>query len=240
MEKKIIAIALVMIMMIVVLVGCNKSEVYVDEDGNEHLLALDEEGNTMLNDNGRIVVYATEADGEIKEDKDGEPITAVIDFPTMVVGKNSVETPDYKLSLPDKWKSQDNGEFIYKENENVSIKVEILELDEYETLDNYMNDAIEAEKVFVESIKQEYDVTVEDTIEEGNITLKGHFCYYTKTKITKDDRIVYYVETINFENNGKVYKASYCCKDGSYEMVSDSINFFALIDTNLVTKENKN
>ena len=47
MEKKIIAIALVLVFMVTVFVGCSKGKKYIDDDGVEHLLHLDEEGNKI-------------------------------------------------------------------------------------------------------------------------------------------------------------------------------------------------
>ena len=108
MEKKIIAIALVLVLMVTAFVGCTKGKKFVDADGYEHLLCLDEEGNTVLNDEGKLVVYITEPDGKIREDDDGEPMTGYVAFPEQVIKGNTLETPDYKITLSDEWELQEN------------------------------------------------------------------------------------------------------------------------------------
>lgn len=237
MSKKIIAVSLAMLMMVVAFVGCTKSELYVDKDGHEHLLMLDKEGNTVLNDNGKIIVYVTEADGDIKKDNEGKPMTALIDFPEKMVKDDTVATPYYSLTLPKTWKLQEDGDFIYSENEKIRIKVEMLDLDEGLTLEDYMKKATEAGKEFSSAIEKKYNVKFTDELTKATVTEKNHSCYHSKITITKEDIVKYYVESINFKHNDKIYKISLECEENSYSELEEKIDFFSLVNINLKTKE---
>ena len=85
---RIVAVALVIVLIAVITiiqVTKDNPRKYVDDEGFEHLLYVDEEGNTVLDDEGRIVVYATDTYGDIVEDEDGEPQTNSIEFPELMV-----------------------------------------------------------------------------------------------------------------------------------------------------------
>lgn len=222
MEKKIIAISLVVVLMLTVFVGCTKGEKYIDADGNEHLLVLDEEGNTMLNDNGYVIVYATEADGDIKKDKDGEPMTALIDFPETVIRGNTLETPDYKLTLPDTWELKENGDFVYKENNNISISIlKMQELGVDDDLTSLYLEEVDKSKLFIDAIKTEYPDAEIITGEETIITMKNIKTRNIECRIYDDKNIMYYANTYYFVYGKNLYQINIVFEDMSYNETLD-------------------
>lgn len=239
MEKKIIAVALVLVLMVTAFVGCTKGKKYVDEDGNEHLLVLDKEGSTVLNDNGKIVVYATEADGDIKKDDNGEPMTALLDFPEMVVEKNTLETPYYRLTLPETWKLKEDGEFVYKENENISIS--ILKMDEVsvdDDLTSLYNRELENSNKFADALKKEYPKAEVISGEETKITMKNIKTKNIEFKIIDDSgSVMYYANTYYFIYNNTLFQICLVCDKNSY---NDTLNLENIADRCLVMKRFNN
>lgn len=234
MEKKIIAVALVLVLIATAFAGCKKGEKYVDADGYEHLLCLDEEGNTILNDEGKLVVYLTEPDGSIKEDEDGEPMTGLVAFPEQVVNGNTLETPDYKITLSDEWKLQENGKFVRKDNEKISIEIIKMGEPTKKKLQDLYNEEEKIAEGFIEIFKKEFPVIIKHT-EAGAFSLKNIEYRMLEYKMSKEENgpVLYYSNAMYFVYNEQLYQASFVCEDGSYD---EALNLYAIIDANLVMK----
>ena len=234
MEKKIIAVALILVLIATAFVGCKKGEIYVDDDGYEHLLCLDEEGNTILNDEGKLVVYLTEPDGNIKEDENGEPMTGLVAFPEQVIKGNTLETPDYKMTLSDEWKLQENGKFVRKDNEKISISIIKMGEPTKKKLQDLFNDEVKLAEGFIEIFKKEFPVIKKHT-DAGNFSLKNIEYRMLEYKMSKEENgpVLYYSNAMYFVYNEQLYQASFVCEDGSYD---EALNLYAIIDANLVMK----
>lgn len=128
MNKKIIAVSLVIIMITVFFAACGKDKGYkldVDNDGFTHAYATDAEGNTVLNDNGDIIVYQTEKNGEIARDAEGNKIENILEMPPVVLLKHGCETKDFILNFDDSWTRGEDNKYI--KNGDKAIYIEIKE-----------------------------------------------------------------------------------------------------------------
>lgn len=235
---RIVAVALVVVLIVSVAVVAfvrNAPKKYVDEDGNEHLLYI-EEGNTVLNDDGRIVVYATDVNGDKVKDENGEPMTNVIDFPQLVVKENVLETPYYKMTMPEEWKLQKNGVYVYKENEDVTFEIEQLGEHDGDIL-SYMKSRSEADNAIINGIKANFPATT--SIEEDRvITLKEIISRRVEIKVAKSEKDVYLcTNTVYFVFDNIIYKAALIYSENSYDTIQEKIDLVALLNTGLAMKD---
>lgn len=234
----IIAVAVVLIAVIaIVTITKDNPKKYVDEDGVEHLLYIDEEGNTVLTDSGNIVVYATNTDGDIVEDENGEPMTASIAFPKIVIKGNTLETPDYKLSLSEEWILNENGVFTRKENENIKIKVlKMYELDT-KSLSECFQDELKKSQAVVEMGEETYPFSEINT-NEYVVTMKNLKAYGIECKLSKEENgtVDYYSNTMYLSLNDYVYQICIVYENGSYD---GSIDFENIVDSNFTIKNIK-
>lgn len=234
MEKKIIAVALVLVFMVTVFVGCSKGKKYVDDDGYEHLLVTDKEGNTVLNEEGKMVVYLTEPDGKIREDEDGEPMTGYVAFPEQVIKGNTLETPDYKMTLSDEWKLQEDGEFVRKDNEKISIEIIKMGDPTKKGLKELFNEEAKIAEEFTKLFEKEYPVIKKHT-DSGVFSFKKIEYCMLEYKMSKEENgpVIYYSNAMYFVYNDQLYQANLSCEDGSYDK---ALNLYDIIDANLIMK----
>ena len=239
MEKKIIALALVLVLMVTCFVGCKKGEVYVDEDGIEHRLYLDEEGSTVLDDKGNMVIYAIDDKGRIVKDENGEPVTAAVAFPEKVVKGNTFETPDYKMTMPEDWVLSNNGTYTKKDNENITLKITKLGEIEAKTIDEYLANSKEDNDEVEKVLKEKYPAC-EIKYGKTQITMKNLDCMTIDVKLAKEENgpIDWYTYSICFISNEKLFKVDLIFVDNSYdETIKEDVH--NIIDANFVLKEYK-
>lgn len=241
MQKRFIAIislvvVLVSVVLAVVIVD-NKKEIYVDEAGVEHWIYRNDDGHTVLNGAGDIVVYATDANGRRQKDENGEYVTAGIEFPSQVISDNTLETPDYRLTLPKDWKLQDDGQFVLKDNKDISISIlNMGEIENTDTLDTLFEEELEMTKKLMSVLNKEYPESVLST-GFGVVTMReieGRSIEYKMMK-EKDGEIVYYANTFYFVFNNQFFQINIACENGSYD---ESIDFFKIVDECMVMKNN--
>ena len=109
MQNKIIAVICVMLMLVTLFAACGKKVIIQGKNGQEYVAMTDEEGNTVLNQSGEIVVYVTDDRGKYVTDANGERQTNAVTFPDVAIGKDKIETADYVLTVPEGWVSGRDG-----------------------------------------------------------------------------------------------------------------------------------
>lgn len=236
---RIIAVALVIVVIAVITivqVTKDNPRKFTDADGNEHLLYVDEEGNTVLNKSGGIIVYATDAAGDIVKDEDGEPVTNAIAFPEVVIEGNVLETPYYKMTMPDSWTLKENG--VYEYNENKDVTFEIVSLGAYNSdAEAYAQDEMERLQELAKQFEKEYPAS-SLTKTAGTITMKNIICRSIETVIGKTEGDVFrYGYDIYFVYNETAYVAMFNCANNSYEQIKDVIDIHEIVNQNLAMKD---
>ena len=109
MSKKIIAVLLVAtVVFMCAFAACGKNE---ENDGvyvkNEELnFVTDESGNKVLDYDGRLIVYATDKDGEKVTNSKGEYETLAQEFQP-IEDDGVVEDLGFMFEIPEGWKSTD-------------------------------------------------------------------------------------------------------------------------------------
>lgn len=245
MEKKFIAIVVAFVILITsvavgIVVYVNRKDLYVDPDGVEHWLVKDDEGNTVLNGEGDLVVYATDEKGKRQKDENGEYVTAAVDFPEKVIDGNTLETPDYRLTMPKTWELNEDGIFELKKNNKITLQVNKFELERVTPIDEYVKQSQEESNEFVDALKDVFPV-FETKEESAVITMKKLDCRIYETKMGKDkDNVEIYSLAVNFTRGLEAYQITLTCSDGSYKDLDKELNLVGILDANFVVKDYMN
>ncbi len=191
-KKIIVALAVVTILFTGIFAACKKEEkeeIYAGAD--EYNFVTDENGQRVLDEQGRFVVYATDANGEMVTDGSGENVTGVEQFEPILDGE-LFEDYGFKLAIPDGWKaSAEKGNMFENNSLKISCNIDVAEY----FYDDYVDFNKNACKVLeAEGIKS----TWEEDINFGE-NFKG-VCRIV-AKVGEEIRILYF-----FENSGNVYK----------------------------------
>lgn len=238
MEKKIIAIVSVVILLASVLTACGKVKTITLKEGQEYPLATDKEGNTIVNDDGNLVVYVTDENGKYVKDENGERATAAVTFPDQVINKNVLETPDYVMTFPEDWEIDGNGRAYKGDNDKAIVQIHNLgSLKEGETFDTVIKSMTEGDENSVSQIENLGFKVTTFKMKREILTYKKLECIVYGGKIEKSDGAIYmYNEYIYFMFKDELYKAEYSCQEGGYD---ETVNIVSIIDNGLVMKDKK-
>lgn len=234
MEKKIIAVACVLVVLAVTLAACGSKYLIVEnDDGMEYAAVTDEEGNTVVNEQGDIVVYVTDVDGDLVTDTNGEPQTNSITIPSVIADGDTVETADYTLTMPDGWTANSNGRFTRDDNENVYLQITNFGELEDQTLDTYVASMQENINALLAQTQQEYPSA---SVEYSNHTLSQANRMDSRVVEFRvpdaDGSMAYYAMNVYFVYQGELFKVDYICV-GSYD---ESFDVLGVLDYSLVMK----
>lgn len=202
MSKKIVAVLLVAtVLFMCVFAACEKNEedgVYIEND--ELDLVTDESGNKVLDYDGRLIVYATDEDGERVTNDKGEYETMAQEFQPFE-DDGVIEDLGFIIELPEGWKS--TSEFGVFENTRAKQRVEISIIKQ--TYDDYYS----SNKEFYEQLKGQVgdDVTWNEELDFGKDFEK--ICRFT-AKTEEGMAIMYF-----FENSTNLYKVLFSAEDAA-------------------------
>lgn len=195
MNKKIIAVLLIAtVLFACVFAACNKSEkeegVYVKNDDINFV--TDENGDKVLDSDGRIIVYATDEDGKKIKDDNGEYVTQAQEFQP-IEDDGVIEDLGFFFELPDGWKSTDDFGKFENKKDGQHLEITIIK----QAYVDYYNSNLTMYKdlkavVGEESVKWEEDVDFGDEF-------KG-LCRFT-LKTEEGISVMYF-----FENSKNLYK----------------------------------
>lgn len=249
MDKKIIAIALVLVLMVTAFVGCGQRYKTTKIGNNEYLLETDAEGNTIVKDN-QFVAVVTDNDGEIITYSNGENQTYYVPIPGSLVIDGIVRGDNFTLNILDGWTSTDFNRINKDKTDNKCyIKFEKIvdKFEKAENIDTYLVNVDEQNEKVAEAFDNEetMNALIKDnpemaqfkgskyTIEKSNTTLtKDNIsCQVRVYKITdKDGKVIHYAENYYFVSDKALYKLDYICEGGvGYD---ESFDFLSYADEN--------
>lgn len=244
MEKKIIAIALVLVVMVTAFVGCGQKYKTTKIGGEELLLATDAEGNTIVEEN-QLAVVVTNNDGEPITFGNGEPQTYYVNVPGSIPIDGIMYGSNFTLKLLDGWTSTDVDRINKDKTDNKCYihfsETYVLEKDEKfedaltatdksnEELMNIINDEAKLKELIKTNPDVEKYLGGKCTIDKssGVFTADTYPCRIYKFKIVdKDGKVIHYVETLYFLVDKTVYNISYACVDGvGYDAEFDFVSY---------------
>ncbi len=236
MEKKIIAIALVLILMVTAFVGCTQKHKIIEINGTEFVAATDENGETIIDDQNRIIVHPTEKNGKIPKDSNGEKMTNYVELEgSFFKGNDTLYASDYSLKVLEGWSIK--ADKIVKNETNDTVHIRMVYVGDVTEKSNYIsfaNKAITANDAIIAELEKN-DFTVE--IEDGEYALCGKIPSVKMSFLVKDSngKMLQYAENYYFNVGKKVYKAEYACIEEAYYDIEFSFenylaNGLALVD----------
>ncbi len=183
MSKKIVAVlAIVTILFVCVFAACEKEQgVYADE--NDFEFVTDENGERVLAEDGRLVVYATDEDGKQVTNKSGEKETVYQQFQP-IEQDGTIEDYGFKLTLPEGWKSDSStfGKFTNKsKKQNCEISVVKYFYSDYYAMNKTFYDKLAAGETKVKweeevDLGKDFEGTCRFTMKsDGNISVLYFF-----------------------------------------------------------------
>ena len=218
--KKSVAVILVVLSILLCFVGCEKSDsdsekerdknkiesinnteknteeekisfvAVTDGRGDGFFAATGENGNTVRDENGNLVVAVTNPDGSVVE-KDGETVTEVITVESFIEIGNRYEMPEYSIEIPDGWKSSNSYRTLVLKEDGTENRITIVVTDNAEGQKSIVDSAIESLKATEGSKSGEEELTVHGT--DGKLV-------YAFAEVEGDE---HYVGFITFIHNAR-------------------------------------
>ena len=235
MQKKIVAVSLVILMVALLLASCGNKYLMGEINGVERPLVTDAEGNTEIDDEGKIAVYVTDAKGNIQYDANGNPQKNYYKLPEKMVNGQTLETLDYKFTMPKGWTLKDDGTF-YKDGTDDKCYVNLVKdttLGEFQTFESFIAEKEATQQQVIETFKQQYpDTTM--VITNGNLTDGKEVVFFTYTMKDSSGAIIHYATSAYVNIDKAIYSANYICDGGTgYD---ESFDFMGTFSSNFVVK----
>ena len=124
MDKKIIAVICASLIVIsVAFASCGKKKPTINAKDATYEVVTDEEGNTVLNENGEIEIYVTDEDGKKVTDENGEIKTGAVPFPDQITDGVFHETKYFKMVYPNGWTVGNSGIATSKKYKGLDAQV---------------------------------------------------------------------------------------------------------------------
>lgn len=212
MNKKITALFCAVILMAAVFSACgNKGYLLAkDENGFEHAYVTDEDGSTLLNEDGDIRVYETDKNGKIVKDENGKPKENSVKMPEILITDNKYRTSEFEFNIPAGWKAGDKT-FIAESEDGLS-RIQFNKIDGSAAQFNatVSEEVIMADKI-VEEVKEsggKTDLTKGNTKITSNQIDAFYMIFYAE--IEKDgEKNLLRTCSAYFTFEDKIYKAFY-------------------------------
>ena len=236
MQKKIIAVAALMLALVLLFVACGKGPTLVTKEGYEYPLVTDEEGNTVVNDNGELVIYVTDENGKYVKDANGEPQTNSVTFPDSIATGSTLETPEYKITFPEDWYIGDMNRAFQEDNENTYVEiVDLGEVEAMSSIDSIFSEKKQQAEEIAKQAEQAYEGSTY-TLDYGEKTLTKQEldCRTVTFSMQQSDGTqLYYSQIFYFIYQGHLFKIDYICTDGKQDT---SYDIAEILNANLVMK----
>ena len=235
MEKKIIAIALVLVIMVTAFVGCSKKRDTTKINGKEYVLYTDKEGNTVINDKNQVVAVVTDENGEAVTFENGEDQTYFVQINSGLVVEDEVAGANYRLKVINGWEGNADGR-IYKKGTDNKCYIQFNKLVTFEEGNNISTylEALDSQndqlKDAVPKAEGMEGATLTIDKSEKFISAAGAAGYvYVYKIVDKDGKLMHYTENYYFVSENTAYKIDYVCTDGvGYDK---EFSFASYVDT---------
>lgn len=234
MSKKIIAVALAIVMIAVMFTACSKKLRVEKIQGKDHAVMTDKDGNVIVDENNRVQAIVTDNAGEVVTFENGEPQTYWVPITNYFVADGKLYTPIYTLASIKGWEMNASGA-MEKDGSEGKCKITVAKVltKDYEdaTLDEYLKFKEEQDKAATpEFEKQGYKISyTKETVSltEDNIQMIS----YKVIIYNKDGSIANYAETLFFQlNRSDKYSIHYASESGvGYD---EKFDFRAFINEN--------
>lgn len=241
MSKKILAVSMAIVIMALVFAGCKKDELLKSKiSGVEYVLATDDDGNTILDDQNQIAVHPTNKDGEFVTNADGDVATSYVNLGNAaLITPEKIITSTYTLKANKGWYVYQSGYIVkdgFTENECYIKMIYMGQKSDGKGYSDYAQGFYEQNlKYEKEFEKAGYDVELsldDAVITNKNLPAKKQQC----TVKDPSGKIIAYTENYYFEYGEELYELNYACDgektyDASFsfpEYVKENVSLITL------------
>lgn len=236
MIKKILAVALAIVLTVLVFAGCSKKAENVDVNGVDKPVAYNENGYAIFDEEGHIRIYDTDENGRIIYDEQGNPGYKYYDGDGYLYHDGMIDTPQYALAMPSGWEYSGTSTFFKKDTDN-KCKVQIfVALEDGTQIESFVATNRESNKEVMAKTEAEYEgYKAEMTTDDFVFGTKEIQAYTNIYKVTDaDGKLVHYAVDMFVLMDGKVYDINYLCTNGiGYDESFDFVNY---IKENFIAK----
>ncbi len=202
--KKSAIFALLAIFILCAFTACGQpkvdgGELVTNFAGEEYAVATEADGSVKRNENGDVIILATDENGKSYTDENGEKATVPVNSDRAIVIGNLIEFDRYYIELPDGWSNNNsyrdmifkkdgtNDQIVVIERKGVSMAEPQNEYREArEQIKSSYPDAVTADTTF--TIDDETNPFYSVFVPEGS-TSNGNAVYYAETYHTVGDYI---------------------------------------------------
>ncbi len=241
MNKKIIALGLVLVFMVTAFTACKQRYELTKINGEEYVLATDEAGNTIINEDNKIAVNPTDYNGELQTNEDGELQTYWVQLYSDVVGEDYVKGQSYKLTAPEGWEIGSLSRVTKKDTDgNCYVQFnKVADVSKEMTLDIYLNNMDDQNAAITSEfekagIKMTIDKGVASVVTSPVTSISCKTLTYKY--VDESGAIKHYAENYYFSTANAIYKITYACENGVGYDETFSLKDF--LDVNFDFKEN--
>ena len=238
MDKKIIAVICASLIVIsAVFASCGKKKPTINAKDATYEVVTDEEGNTVLNENGEIEIYVTNEDGKKVTDENGEIKTGAVPFPDKITDGVFHETKYFKMVYPNGWTVGNSGIATSKKYKGLDAQVMYSgAATDDSAAENEANNAVSQ---WNQILSQAGDAVTGVTVEQRTVTLEkcGATAYVVEVKKADDKNpktYSVYQLTMDFVCNGGLYHVQCFTEDGN--TFDGSLDLAAMYGANLTIK----
>lgn len=240
MSKKILAVSMAVVIMALIFVGCKKDELITRKiSGTEYVLATDDNGNTILDEQNQILVWPTSSDGEFVTVSNGEVATSYVNLEnSAIITPEKIITSTYTLNAAEGWYVYQSGYIVkdgFAENE---CYLKVIYMGQTTDEKNYLT---YAEKFYEQNL--EYKKQFEDAGYEASVNLDD--AVITNREITakrqrcmiKDESgtVILYTENYYFEYGDELYEINYACSEPKAYDESFNVSEYVKENVSLIT-----
>ena len=234
MKRNIIAVICLMLAFSFIFVSCSKNVYYVDNKGVSHIAYTNDNGETVTDKSGNVLVVPTDDEGNVITDEFGhyEPQTVSDQGVNVDENGKGAEAAAYKLTAPKGWEIRnDISSYVQIRplDENNKTKVDIQYNDQ--GYDATVEAMVELKKNFVEAAKEVYiDSKEEVTLKDGEITPATKITFLGLAEKNGEEIVSGYICYIF--SHGKYTYNVFCiinseddAKHNDFEKIIDAIEF---------------
>ncbi len=246
MNKKIIALALAIVLIATLFAGCTKYGDKVEINGKDYIVMTDDEGNTIIDEDNNMIVVVTNANGKEVVDQNGEPQTYLVQVLGDELGNGKVYSKYGTFITPEGWEGNTKG-FLVKKGTNEKCYINctmVAEIDKENTYEKYIENAEQQIATIVLAAEQQ---GAKANIDKGGAVItKAEIATKKFTSEIYDSKgdLGLYSEVFYFTHEEKIYKLEYVCYDGAGYDESFNVeeylyeNFTFIVPANNATANN--
>ena len=241
MQKRILALALAVILIAASFAGCGKKKnMVVSKDGKEYEAVINDNGHKIYNQEGNVAVYEKDDNGKYVKNDKGEKTTMYVIQPDEVFYGQTYENNLLAFTMKDKsWELVGSGRFAKKDTEG-QVYIAVTDLggipEGFVDVYTYANDSANSkENVALREALTEQGMKMETTVEKVTVTSAMlPAAMETSTIFNADGSVRYYAAAIVFLHDAHLLHINYVC--GDMKFYDENVNPLALVNDALYLK----